>query len=371
LKALVIGGTGPTGPHIVAGLSRRGYDVTVLHRGAHEEPGLEGYRHIHVDPHFAETLGPAAASEEFDVVIATYGRLRVIATLFAGRCDRFIAVGGTPIYEGWLEPSSRRPQGTRLCAGEDSELADPARIVDPGAAAYAAKMREAEEIVLNSGRNGAYRATIFRYPIIYGPRNVVPFEWSVIKRLRDGRPFVPLADNGLAIESRCAARNAAHAMLLALDTEKSAGEVFNCADLDVYSKAQWAELIAEAMGAELRILDIPAALRWTVSYSIALNGTTSDHMLVDTTKARALLGYSDVVPARDALRELVEWYLDNPPATETVPAFTDVFDYELEDRLYAQIQQLASSFPPPAKTATMHGYAHPRESTLGTDHHGR
>ena len=30
--ALVVGGTGPTGPYIVNGLLKRGYEVTVLHR---------------------------------------------------------------------------------------------------------------------------------------------------------------------------------------------------------------------------------------------------------------------------------------------------------------------------------------------------
>ncbi len=34
--ALVIGGTGPTGPVVVQGLSTCGYDVTILHGGLHE-----------------------------------------------------------------------------------------------------------------------------------------------------------------------------------------------------------------------------------------------------------------------------------------------------------------------------------------------
>lgn len=33
MKALIIGGTGPTGPHIIRGLLDRGYDVTMLNRG--------------------------------------------------------------------------------------------------------------------------------------------------------------------------------------------------------------------------------------------------------------------------------------------------------------------------------------------------
>ena len=36
--ALLIGGTGPTGPPIALGLEARGYEVTILHSGNHEVP---------------------------------------------------------------------------------------------------------------------------------------------------------------------------------------------------------------------------------------------------------------------------------------------------------------------------------------------
>ena len=36
MKVLVVGGTGPTGPAIVAGLEARGHEVTICHTGSHE-----------------------------------------------------------------------------------------------------------------------------------------------------------------------------------------------------------------------------------------------------------------------------------------------------------------------------------------------
>ena len=36
MRALVIGGTGPTGPYLVNGLLERGYQVSILHRGSHD-----------------------------------------------------------------------------------------------------------------------------------------------------------------------------------------------------------------------------------------------------------------------------------------------------------------------------------------------
>jgi len=50
-RALVIGGTGPTGVHIVQGLVARGYAVAILHRGLHEtEATPPEVEHLHADP---------------------------------------------------------------------------------------------------------------------------------------------------------------------------------------------------------------------------------------------------------------------------------------------------------------------------------
>ena len=56
MRALVVGGTGPTGPFLVCGLLHRGYHVTMLHRGTHEIPEIPPeVEHLHADPHFRQT----------------------------------------------------------------------------------------------------------------------------------------------------------------------------------------------------------------------------------------------------------------------------------------------------------------------------
>ena len=50
MKALMIGGTGPTGPFIVNGLIERGFAVDMLHSGRNEIPEIpEEVVHIHTD----------------------------------------------------------------------------------------------------------------------------------------------------------------------------------------------------------------------------------------------------------------------------------------------------------------------------------
>ena len=74
--ALVVGGTGPTGPFIVNGLIDRGYEVTIFHGGFHEVAFKREVEHIHNDPHFRETFEAAIGKRTWDLVIFGYGRLQ-------------------------------------------------------------------------------------------------------------------------------------------------------------------------------------------------------------------------------------------------------------------------------------------------------
>src|SRR5215467_6686277 len=118
-KALVVGGTGPSGPFLVNGLRDRGYEVAIFHRGTHEIPEIpEGVEHIHGDPHFRETIDTALSKRSFDVVIATYGRIRLVAEALQDRTGQFIAIGGMPAYRGYFDASANFPRGLPIPARE-------------------------------------------------------------------------------------------------------------------------------------------------------------------------------------------------------------------------------------------------------------
>jgi nucleoside-diphosphate-sugar epimerase len=368
-RALVIGGSGPTGPHIADELAACGYQVTILHRGVHEDPALARYEHIHADPHFQRSLEPAIENRRFELVVATYGRLAMIARLFAGRCERFVAIGGIPIYPGYLDPSSTAPSGSRVGLAEDGPLVDPDDVADPRAARFASKLLAAERAVLEQHGLDAYRATIIRYPLIYGPRSPVAREWSIIKRVKDRRPAILLPDGGLSMHARCAARNAAHCVVLAAHCDGAAGEILNCVDEEQFSLRQWVELIVGELGAEPELVGVSGVLRGVAAHLLPLGGTVSEHAVVDGRRARDVLGYPNPVPARAALAETVRWYVEHPPDVSVLPAFDDPFDYETEDRVLAALDALAKAFPLTARVP-VHAYPHPRQPGLA-DHMGR
>lgn len=368
-KALLIGGTGPTGPHVLVGLLRRGFEVSLLHRGVHEPDGLPEVEHIHADPHFRETLVGAIEKRSFDVVVASYGRLRVIAEALAGRCSQFIGIGGMPVYAGFVEPERQRPYGGPVGAREDSPLAS--EVASPSSIATALEL--AERGVLDRSAAGVYAGTIVRYPQIYGPRNVMPWEWSVLRHVVGGRRRMLLPDDGLWIISRCAARNAAEAVLTVVDhPEKAMTKAFNCADHDQFTLRQWAEMITEFAGGELELVGVPSALAPSALIELLPPGARP-HLIVDASAIERELGYREVVDARSALAQTVAWLLENPVEGPEYPAMR-MLDFDIEDRLIdayrCAAQQLADAVPDPGLSVP-HAMPHPRVPSLGLDDRGR
>ncbi|HEV8298571.1 MAG TPA: NAD-dependent epimerase/dehydratase family protein [Acidimicrobiales bacterium] len=366
MRTLVIGGTGPTGPYVVEALLARGHDVTILHRGTHEPPGfpaLEQIEHIHADPHFREPLDAALAARTFDTVVAMYGRMALNVEVCAGRCERFISVGGNPAHRGHLDRRSAFPEGMKILANERDPIASGEVSARDR---FAAKVVAAERAVMDAHAAGTFRATHFRYPIIYGRGAVLAFERWVVRRLLDGERRLILPDGGLSIYTHCADRNAARFVASALDhPDAASGQIYQCADEDQFSVVQWTQLIGDALGVEPEIVSVPLALARPVWNLLPTGPLASPHSLVDITKARRELDYRDVVPARDALRELVEHLTSDPRETESVNrdvaaehAVIAAFD-ELDARLTDTLGWEPTEEPNPR----WHTYDHPTEQT--------
>lgn len=344
--ALVIGGTGPTGPFLVEGLLTRGYETTIFHTGRHELPDGPDVPHLHGDPFSAGGIAEALGDRRFDVVVATYGRVRSIAEHVAGRCDHLLVVGGTPVYDGYVDPDGRFPTGMDLPVRETTHPLVPAED-RPGSPYRTGPIRRTEDTVFALGEEGAFRATYLRYPTIYGPRNPHAWEWTVVRRVLDGRPWMILSDDGRGIHSRAGADNAAHAILCAVDhPEVAAGKAYNVADDDLVSIRQWAELTAAAAGGGLAFRSLPGELPspgWAV-IAFGYQGTPS--CVLDTSRIRDELGYRDVRPLREGLAETVAWMLDHRDEMDRNPNLVDPFDYEAEDALMAAYDRHLAELAP-------------------------
>jgi nucleoside-diphosphate-sugar epimerase len=338
MKALIIGGTGPTGHFIVNGMLRRGYDVAMLHTGRHEvaeiPPSVE---HIHTDPFSEPALREALNRRTFDLTIAAYGRLRRIAEVMAGRTGRFLSIGGAPAYRGYMNPAVLHPQGLPIPTPEDSPL-----LTIEAEDGKGWRVVKSEEAVFANHPT----ATHFRYPHLYGPYQLAPREWSIVRRIIDGRRAIIVPEDGLSINHCGYVENAAHAVLLAIDKpEASAGQIYNCGDAHLLTLRQVIEVIARALGHELEIVSMPWEFAMPARPMIEQAWTT--HRVLDLTKLKTQLGYKDVVAPERGLEITAHWLRTHPldPDSGEAKILQDPFDYRAEYELIAAWKNLCAQMP--------------------------
>ena len=337
MKALVIGGTGPSGHFIVNGLLRRGYHVAILHTGRHEVKEIpDAVEHIHTDPFSDSALTEALGNRTFDLTVAAYGRLRRIAEIMAGRTGRFISIGGAPAYRGYMNPAVLNPTGMPIPTPEDSPLV-PVEEEDP----KGWRVVKTEQSVFEHHPH----ATHFRYPLLYGPYQLAPREWSIVRRILDRRPII-IPDDGLTLNHAAYVENAAHTILLAVDRlEAASGQIYNCGDERLLTLRQVVEIIADTLDAKPEIISMPWQFAIPARPLISQPWTT--HRVLDMTKLKTQLGYSDVVPPERGIAITAAWLRDHPhePGDAAEKILQDPFDYRAEDELIAAWKRLCAAMP--------------------------
>lgn len=367
---MIIGGSGPTGPHLINGLIERGYEVTMMHRGTHDSPLIPPtVERLIGDPHFRETLAETLADRTFDLAIATYGRIRYIAEELAGRTPRFIAIGGPPSYRGMFAAEANHPAGMLIPTPEDAP-----RVESENEFRFGHLIRLTEDAVFAAQQPGQFDATMFRYPVVYGPGQLGASVWSVMQRALDGRQHIVLPDGGMAIITRGYVRNVANAVLLAVDhPDESAGKIYNCGDEQQFTLAQWVELICGAMDHRMEVVGVPAPVAYSSLDLLPLQSAPL-HQMLDLHAVRADLGYRDLVPALTAIPEVVQWYLDHrPPSSKSREERAVALNYAAEDEQVAMVKDL---YPRLAGVDHVthevhHPYPHPRKPGLSRDHQRR
>jgi nucleoside-diphosphate-sugar epimerase len=362
---------------------KRGYEVTILHRGTHEIDLPSEVEHLHGDPHFIETLNETLGTRTFDIVIVMYGRLRYVAEVIRERTERLICAGGAAVYRRWLDPRQNLADSSYLIP-ENALLVtspEPDGLETDTFFRFSNLLAKTELVVMENHHLGFYSATICRFPMIYGPRQLIPGEWSIIRRILDGRKRLIVPDGGLTIESRGYSENMAHGLLLCVDhPEESAGQVYNVADEDALSLKDWIETISGVMDYEFELVDMPAKVATpSVPYGMAIRPFAKKtgqlhHRVLNLRKIRAKLGYRDIFKAICGLKKTVQYYLDNPPdrGGETEQRLNDRFDYDAEDKLISEyeksLDKLSTIFP---EDTWRHPYPHPDKPNVKRDQRGR
>ena len=349
MRTLVIGGTGPTGPHIVNGLLSRGHEVVILHRGTHETDAIPSeVEHIHTDVRAGAAVADALAGRHFDTAVVTYGRTREIVAALVGAVDRVVTIGGFPAYRGYWDASGLDPVGLPVPVREDAP-----KVTSDREGVKAARVLETERVVFEMFPS----ATHLRYPILYGPHQPVPREWCIVRRILDSRPFIVLPDGGLTLNTYAYTENAAHAVLLAVEqAEAAAGRIYNVADEQCLTLRQVVDVIAAALGHEWDVIEMPYELALPARPLVM--GPHGTHRVMSCDAIRHELGYRDVVAPAEALARTARWYVEHPctPGGVEEMIMQDPFDYAAEDQLVEAWRSAVASVRAAVDFAVEPGY---------------
>jgi nucleoside-diphosphate-sugar epimerase len=348
MRVLVLGGTRFIGPFVVRRLAEEGHEVTVFHRGGHEHELPNGVEHVHGDRVDFGAFAPILVSRKPEVVIDTLAMTeaaaREVCKTFHEVAQRLVLLSSADVYQAYgrihrTEPGPPLP----VPLDEESPLREvlyPYRGESFASVDAYFSIDDYDKILVERAAeaDAGLPTTVLRLPAVIGPGDYQHRLWPELRRMIDGRPAVVLGESQARWRFAYGyVENVADAIALAAVDERAAGRVYNVGEREAPSHTELVEAVAGIVGWGGRVLVVPDEEAPRAPVDVDL----SQDLLVDTTRIRSELGYSERVPWEEGLRRAVEWEREHPPdRSPSIAGAEDggqaVPDYATEDALIAK-----------------------------------
>lgn len=316
MKALVTGGTGFVGSHLIETLRRQGHAVTALVRSPAKAAHLEalGVTLARGDLHDGDRMASALDGVEtvFHVAgltaardAAAFHRVNVEGTARLLEAARNAGTGRFVLVSS-LAAAGPSPAGGRRGAADPTEP-----VTD-----YGRSKAEAEQVV----RGGAVPWTIARPPTVYGPRDVELLKVFKLVRL----PVVPVFGDGSQQLSLIYGPDLAEALAAMAADHESAGRIYYPAHPEIVTSGELIHAIARAMGRSVRlvplgrpvatgILTVTSAVARLAGRATLLNPDKANEFFqpawtCDPGPLEAATGWRAVHAMEDGIARTLAWY---------------------------------------------------------------
>jgi nucleoside-diphosphate-sugar epimerase len=339
VRVLILGGTGFIAHHIVHCLVASSHDITVFHRGTRAANLPEGVGVVHGD---RNQLGQSAGDFRrlrpdvvIDCLAFTQQHAASLVDVFRGVTKRVVVLSSGDVHRandllfgrfvGPIEPTPLT---------ESSALRErffPYRGMSIPQA-YGINWDDYDKILVERVVLGDsdFQATVLRLPMVYGPgaREAAKRRFfAYLKRMDDGRPAILMDERTARWRAPWGyAGDVAEAVRVVVDSERTAGEIYNVGESDGLDMQGWVRELAAVVGwaGEVVVMDEPCP-----PPNIPGRLNLDQHLDMDTTKIRRDLGYRETMSRRETLEKTVVWDREHPP-TDVDPG---QFDYLAEDAI--------------------------------------
>jgi nucleoside-diphosphate-sugar epimerase len=342
MRTLVIGGNGFIGTPLVRELLQVGHDVGVFHRGtasalSGEVVHIQGDRNRLRDREIE--LRRFAPQVIIDMVLSSGEQAQQLMDIACDLRARVVAISSMDVYRAWgvmlgTEPGELEP----MPLTEDSPVrttrrAYPPEMVQKMKSIFTWLNADYDKIAVEQAVMGGRTAsTVVRLPMVYGPGDSLHRMHGVLKRIRDGRPAIILAEDHAEWRGpRGYVENVAHAIAVASLSEHASGRIYNVCEEPTLTELEWHTKIAGHTEWRGRFVLLPQS---QTPKHLFLPGNALQQLVASSERIRGELGYQEPFTMDEAIRRTIAWEQANPPTGSTLHQF----DYAAEDAALAQVQ---------------------------------
>ncbi len=315
MEAVVTGGAGHIGSHLVRQLVDRGAAVTVIDDcstgSTANLAGLMGrIRFVKADVrdalrtdalvadadvvfHLAAAVGvPLVLEDPTAAVGVNLDGTRTVVDVCTRHATRLVFASTSEVYG----------RSTRLPMHEDDEL-----VIGPPTSprwSYALAKALDEHLVLEAGRCGL-DVTVLRYFNSYGPAASLQGDGGVVTRfIRQAQAGEAITLHGDGAQTRCFTYvdDIARATLLAGTLPQTVGQVLNVGSTTPTTIFDLAQKVRLAVGADVRVVSIDPAERFGTGFD------ETSHREPSVDRLRTLTGWSPSIALDDGIARTVRWY---------------------------------------------------------------
>ena len=338
MKILIIGGTRFIGPSVVKKLHEQGHTIVLFHRGKSKTNLPEDIPHILGDRNnladFRNEFAEVKPELVLDMAPITEKHAQSVVEVFRGITERVVAISSQDVYQAYglllgIEKGDVQPTP----ADEDGALRtkffpyrqdkprpddDPRKILDDYDKILVERVIMSDEEL---------EGTVLRLPMVYGPLDYQHRLYSYVKRMNDKRPAIIMERSMADWRSSVGyVENVADAIVLAISSPQARNRIYNVAEPDNFSQAEWVKKIGEVFGWHGKVVVLP---KEQLPEKMHADFRAEQDLTVDTARIRDELGYKEIVPAYEALKTTIKWELENPPANIN----PEDYDYKTEDEI--------------------------------------
>ena len=320
MKALVTGGTGFIGSHLVEALLKKGIQVRCLLRKTSDLKWLKG---LPIEVNWGDCNDKNSLREAVEGVEQVFHLAGVTKAVHEKTYFEVNAIGTENLIHACLENNPRIQKFIYLSSqaaagpcrnGNKKKESDQCKPVSP----YGQSKQMGEELAMAHAQE--LPLLILRPSAVYGPRerDIYTFFKLLSKRIK---PCLPSKDQHISL---CYVEDIIQAILLAAQVKGSSGEIFFLSDGQDYRLEEIGDVFAQAMGVKAFCIRVP---EWMIigmaSFSEYLSKLSGKPPLLnkgkveeilqrnwvcDITKAKTALGFEPHISLAQGAKLTFEWY---------------------------------------------------------------